>query len=161
MGKTGNGTVTRSEESITLIASYRLPHYGSRSFTFVQDDVLPSVITQNGGQKKNLHSILLRRSTKPVSSVRLRRPPPYKQGGLPNPYSSRQNPFPQHCSKSFVGALNDALPYLVILNGVRMLYENEEKSQHDTERRIYYTDDALPSYTRIMESAVRRSCWRT
>ena len=24
-----------------------------------------------------------------------------------------------------------------------MLYENEEKSQHDTERRIYYTDDAL------------------
>ena len=28
--------------------------------------------------------------------------------------------------------------------GVRMLYENEEKSQHDTERRIYYTDDALP-----------------
>ena len=78
VGKTGNGTVTRSEESITLIASYRLPHYGSRSFTFVQDDVLPSVITQNGGQKKNLHSILLRRSTKPVSSVRLRRPPPYK-----------------------------------------------------------------------------------
>ena len=45
--------------------------------------------------------------------------------------------------------------------GVRMLYENEEKSQHDTERRIYYTDDALPSYTRIMELAVRRSCWRT
>ena len=40
VGKTGNGTVTRSEESITLIASYRLPHYGSRSFTFVQDDVL-------------------------------------------------------------------------------------------------------------------------
>ena len=29
-------------------------------------------------QKKNLHSILLRRSPKPVSSVRLRRPPPYK-----------------------------------------------------------------------------------
>ena len=40
VGKTGNGTVTRSEDSITLIASYRLPHYGSRSFTFVQDDVL-------------------------------------------------------------------------------------------------------------------------
>ena len=69
------------------------------------------------GQKKNLHSILLRRSHKPVSSVRLRRPPPYKQGGLPNPYSSRQNPFPQHCSKSFVGALNDALPYPVIQSG--------------------------------------------
>ena len=41
------------------------------------------------GQKKNLHSILLRHSPKPVSSVRLRRPPPYKQGGLPNPYSPR------------------------------------------------------------------------
>mgnify|MGYP003286967052 FL=1 len=40
MRKTGNGMVTRSEESITLIASYRLPHYGSRSFTFIQDDVL-------------------------------------------------------------------------------------------------------------------------
>ena len=44
--------VTRSEESITLMTSYRLPHYGSRSFTFVQDDVLPSVITQNGGRKR-------------------------------------------------------------------------------------------------------------
>ena len=33
---------------------------------------------RTGGQKKNLHSILLRRSPKPVSSVRLRRPPPYK-----------------------------------------------------------------------------------
>ena len=69
------------------------------------------------GQKKNLHSILLHRSPKPVSSVRLRRPPPYKQGGLPNSYSFRQNPFPQHCSKSFVGALNDALPYPVIQSG--------------------------------------------
>ena len=44
--------MTQSEESITRMASYRFPHYGYRSFTFVQDDVLPSVITQNGGQKK-------------------------------------------------------------------------------------------------------------
>ena len=67
--------------SSQLIAFIFLPlstHHGNRSFIFVQDDVLPSVITQNGGQKKNLHSILLRRSPKPVSSVRLRRPPPYK-----------------------------------------------------------------------------------
>ena len=28
---------------------------------------------------------------------------------------------------------------------VRMLYENEEKSQHNTERRIYYSDDVLPA----------------
>ena len=34
--------MTQSEESITLITSYRLPHHDSRSFTFVQDDVLPS-----------------------------------------------------------------------------------------------------------------------
>ena len=27
---------------------------------------------------------------------------------------------------------------------VRMLYENEGNPQHDTERRIYYSDDTLP-----------------
>ena len=36
----GNGTVTRSEESITLMTFYRLPHYSSRSFAGVLDDVL-------------------------------------------------------------------------------------------------------------------------
>jgi len=39
----GSGTVTQSEESITLMTSCRLPHHGNRSFTFVQDDVLPWV----------------------------------------------------------------------------------------------------------------------
>ena len=42
VGKTGNGTVTQSEESITRMTSYRLPHHGRRSFTFVQDDALTS-----------------------------------------------------------------------------------------------------------------------
>ena len=43
VGKTGNGTVTQSEESITLMTSYRLPHHGRRSFfTFVQDDAFRS-----------------------------------------------------------------------------------------------------------------------
>ena len=37
--KTGNGTVAQSEESMTLMTSYRLPHYGNRSFTFASDDV--------------------------------------------------------------------------------------------------------------------------
>ena len=54
--KTGNGTVTRSEESITRMTSYRLPHHGNRSFTFVQDDdwrfphydALPSPVILNG-----------------------------------------------------------------------------------------------------------------
>jgi len=31
--------ITRSEESITRMTPYRLPHHGNRSFTFVQDDV--------------------------------------------------------------------------------------------------------------------------
>ena len=76
-------------------------------------------------------SILTFRVTppKPVSSVRFRRPPPYKQGGLPNPYSSRQNPFPQHCSKSFVGALNDALPSPVILNGGKNALWEKRKAE--------------------------------
>ena len=52
VGKTENGTMNRSEESITLMTSYRLPHYGSRSFTFASDDALLSVITQNGGRKR-------------------------------------------------------------------------------------------------------------
>ena len=31
---------------------YQLLHHGCRSFTFVQDDALPFVITQNGGRKR-------------------------------------------------------------------------------------------------------------
>ena len=30
--------MTQSEESVTLMTFYRLPHHGNRSFTFVQDD---------------------------------------------------------------------------------------------------------------------------
>lgn len=45
-----NGTVARSEESITLMTSYRFPHHNSRSFTFVQDDVLPSSIIKYSGK---------------------------------------------------------------------------------------------------------------
>ena len=42
-----------------------------------------------------------------------------------------------------------------------MLYEKDGKWDGEAERRIYYTDDALTFYTRIMEPAVRRSYWRT
>ena len=61
-----------------------------------------------------------------------------------------------------------------------MLCEKNGKRDSDTERRIYYTDDVLPSslitgnrsftfvqddaltsYTRIMEPAVRRNCQHT
>ena len=112
-----NHNMTQSEESITLntILPSPLITVIDPSHSFRMMFYRPSSLRT--GQKKNLHSILLRRSLKPVSSVRLRRPPPYKQGGLPNSYSFRQNPFPQHCSKSFVGALNDALPYPVIQSG--------------------------------------------
>ena len=44
--------MTQSEESITLMTPYRFPYHGSKSFAHVPDDVLPSVITQNGGRKR-------------------------------------------------------------------------------------------------------------
>ena len=68
MEKTGNGTVTRSEESITLMTAYRLPHHshrffaalrmtsyglpyhGHRHFTFASDDALPSGVILNGAK---------------------------------------------------------------------------------------------------------------
>ena len=45
VGKTGNGTVTRSEESMTLVTAYGFPHHGNRFFTFVQADALPAFLT--------------------------------------------------------------------------------------------------------------------
>jgi hypothetical protein len=45
MGKMGNGTVTQSEESMTLVIAYGFSHHGNRSFTFVQDDALPIFLT--------------------------------------------------------------------------------------------------------------------
>ena len=75
MEKTGNGTMTRSEESITLMTAYRLPHHsyrfftalrmtsyglrmtsyglpyhGHRHFTFASDDALPSGVILNGAK---------------------------------------------------------------------------------------------------------------
>ena len=38
--------MTQSEESVTLMTFYRLPHHASRSFAFVQDDVLPFSLLQ-------------------------------------------------------------------------------------------------------------------
>ena len=59
MRKTGNGMVTQSEESMTLMTSYRFPHHGYRSFTFIQDDAFrfpllvtsfPPIVILNGGK---------------------------------------------------------------------------------------------------------------
>ncbi|MFQ7108850.1 hypothetical protein [Dialister invisus] len=41
MRKTKNGIVAWSEESITLMTSYCLPHHGNRSFAVALDDILP------------------------------------------------------------------------------------------------------------------------
>ena len=38
-GKTENGTVTQSEESITLVTAYRFPHHSNRFFAGAQNDV--------------------------------------------------------------------------------------------------------------------------
>ncbi len=50
MGKTENGMVTQSEESVTLMTSYGLPYHGHRPFTFISDDALPSPVILNGAK---------------------------------------------------------------------------------------------------------------
>lgn len=41
VGRMGISNVSQSEESVTLMTAYRLPHQASGSFIFVQDDILP------------------------------------------------------------------------------------------------------------------------
>ena len=50
MGKTGNGMMKQSEESITRITFYRFPHHDSRSFNHALDDDFPSAVILNGGK---------------------------------------------------------------------------------------------------------------
>ena len=40
VGKTGNGMMKQSEESITRMTSHRFPHHDNRSFAAALDDVL-------------------------------------------------------------------------------------------------------------------------
>jgi len=51
MRRQGNGTVTQSEESITRMTPYRLPHHGNRSFAAAQDDIL----RLSSPQRQTLH----------------------------------------------------------------------------------------------------------
>ena len=51
MRKTENWTVTQSEESITRMTPYRLPHHGNRSFAIASDDVLPGVLLYRQARK--------------------------------------------------------------------------------------------------------------
>ncbi|WP_418729477.1 hypothetical protein [Dialister invisus] len=50
MGKTENGMVTQSEESVTLMTSYRFSHHGDRFFAGALNDALPSAVILNGGK---------------------------------------------------------------------------------------------------------------
>ena len=75
MRKTENGIVAQSEESITLITFYRFPHHDSRSFTFVQDDVLPSytrTMDSAAGRSSLAHAVRLRILTRRNDSNRKR-----------------------------------------------------------------------------------------
>ena len=61
--KTENKTMTQSEESITLVTSYRLPHHSDRSFTVVQPDALPSytrIMDSAAGRSSLAHVVRLR-----------------------------------------------------------------------------------------------------
>ena len=49
--KTENKTMTQSEESITLVTSYRFPHHDSRSFAVAQNDALPWVLLYRQARK--------------------------------------------------------------------------------------------------------------
>ena len=66
-GKMRNGSVTRSEESITLMTFYRLPHYSSRSFAGVLDDVLlyPVCTLQECNHKPPVKRVVCRRAISP------------------------------------------------------------------------------------------------
>ena len=158
----GNGMVTQSEESITLndVLPAFLTTTADPSHSFRMTFYRPLSL-RTGGRKR---IFILFFCVVPPSQY----PPSGFAGHLlinkeahPIPILSVRIPFLNTAANPSL--MFRMTPYRIpsFRAEVRMLYENEEKSQHDTERRIYYTDDALTSYTRIMESAVRRSCWRT
>ena len=102
--KTGNGIVTRSEESITRITSYRPLSFSTFSWQ----------LTANGSQLTADSFYLLTAFLTTVTD-------PSLSLGM-TPYH-----LPHYGSRSFT----------------------------------FVSDDALTSYTRIMEPAVRRNCWHT
>ena len=120
MRKTENGTVTRSEESITLMTPYRLPHHGNRSFAAAQDDIL----RLSSPQRQTLHIRLGWQLTIFLPRV-------YRSFTFVQDDDWR---FPHY----------DALPSPVILNGGKNAIWEGRKWDSDTEWRIYYADDVLP-----------------
>ena len=55
--------MTQSKESMILMTSYRLPHYGNRSFTFASDDVLWSSTSLRGDAYRQSY-----KNTVPITS---------------------------------------------------------------------------------------------
>ena len=51
--------VTQSEESVTLMTSYRFSHHGDRFFSGALNDALPSAVILDGGK----HALWERRKT--------------------------------------------------------------------------------------------------
>ena len=124
--KTGNGTVTQSEESITRITSYRPLSFSTFSWQ----------LTANGSQLTAdsfyLLTAFLITGTDPSLSLRMT--------------SYR---FPHHGSKFFAGAhtrtLNvshhsDSFLQSSFWMDARMLCEKDRKRDSDTEWRIYYLE---------------------
>ena len=114
--------MTQSEESITRMTSYRLPHHGNRSFAAAQDDIL----RLSSPQRQTLHirlgwqlTIFLATSVQ-ILHVR----------------SGRRLTFP---------SLWRLFLQLSFWTGARMLFEKDGKRNSNTEWRIYYSDDVLPS----------------
>ena len=143
--KTGNKTMNRSEESIMLMTPYRFPHHGNRSFTFVQDDALPSVITQNGGKKR---IFILFFCVIPPSQY----PPSGFAGHLlinkeayPIPILPVRIPFLNTVANPLLALWMTPYRLRSFWTEARMLCRKDGKRNDEPEWRIYDSDDILPS----------------
>ena len=121
---------------------YQLLHHGCRSFTFVQDDALPFVITQNGGRKR---IFILFFCVIPPSQ--------YPLSGFAGHLLINKEAYP-------IPILPVRIPFLnTVANPLLALWVTPYRFPHHGSRSFATAqDDALTSYTRIMESVVRRSC---
>ena len=104
---------------------------------------LPSVITQNGSRKR---IFILFFCVIPPSQY----PPSGFAGHIlinkeacPIPILPVRIPFLNTVANLLLALWMTPYRISSFRAEVRMLYENEEKSQHNTERRIYYSDDTL------------------
>ena len=98
--------MTRSEESMTLMASYRFSHY----------DVLSSNRHSEWTQEYRMKK--LKNGTVTQSEESITRMTSYR--------------LPHHGYRSFTFASDDALPSGVILNGEKILCEKDRKRNSDT-----------------------------